>query len=81
MPLDDFPIGINGDVTGVALSAVLMAAGVLMLWVAFISFVYSLLALWLISYLTERLPEEELETVVYQLQNKAAANPAQGGNT
>ncbi len=55
-------------VTGVALSAVLMAAGLLMLWVAFISFVYSLLALWLVSYLTARLPEQELKSVVYQLQ-------------
>ena len=40
-----------------------------MLYVAFISFVYSILALWLISYLTERLPEAELQSVVYQLQN------------
>ena len=63
-------------VTGVALSAVLMATGMLMLYVAFISFVYSLLALWLISYLTERLPEAELKSVVYQLQNVTAKKPA-----
>ncbi len=59
-------------VTGVALSGVLMASGMLMLYVAFISFVYSLLALWLVSYLTERLPEERLQSVVYQLQSRSA---------
>jgi SSS family solute:Na+ symporter len=63
-------------ITGVALSAVLMATGMLMLYVAFISFVYSLLALWLISYPTERLPEAELQSVVYQLQNGTERNPA-----
>ena len=61
-------------VTGVALSATLMAPGMLMLYVAFISFAYSLLALWLVSYLTERLPEAELKSVVYQLQTSSAAD-------
>ena len=41
-----------------------------------IAFVYSLLALWLTSYLTERLPETELNSVVYQLQNATARNAA-----
>jgi len=38
-------------VTGIALSFVLTTFGVNMLWVAFISFVYSMLGLWMLSYI------------------------------
>lgn len=61
--------GLTTLITGVALSAVMMTAGVLMLWVAFISFVYSLLALWLLSYGTERLSNEALKPLVYRMQS------------
>jgi SSS family solute:Na+ symporter len=60
-------------VSGVAVSGVLMALGINMLYVAFIAFLYSLLALWLLSYLTERLPESELTELVYQLQSRTGS--------
>jgi SSS family solute:Na+ symporter len=69
--------GLTTLVTGVALSAVLMAAGMLMLYVAFVSFVYSLLALWVVSYFTTRLPDAELSNLVYQMQS---ARPADAGD-
>ena len=37
-------------ITGIALSFVLTTFAINMLWVAFISFIYSMLGLWLLSY-------------------------------
>lgn len=52
-------------VTGVFLAAVLMWNDMNMLYVAFNTFVYALVALWLISYFTPRLTNEQLENLVY----------------
>jgi len=55
-------------VTGVTLSSLLMASGMNMLYVAFISFLYSMTALWAFSFFSQRLPASELQELVYQLQ-------------
>lgn len=62
-------------VTGVALSAVLMSNGMNMLYVAFTSFVYAIGALWITSFWTQRLPEEQLVDLVYQLQFRRRSEP------
>ncbi len=53
-------------VSGVALSGALMAGGMNMLYVAFLSFCYALAALWLTSYFTEKQTDEVLEPLVYR---------------
>jgi SSS family solute:Na+ symporter len=53
-------------ITGIAIAGVLMSGGMNMLYVAFTTFCYSLLAIWLISYWTQPLPAEALEDLVYR---------------
>lgn len=53
-------------VTGVTLSGVLMASGLNMLYVAFLSFCYALAALWITSYWTRPLPDAALAGLIYQ---------------
>lgn len=53
-------------VTGVALSSVLMAGGINMLYVAFLSFCYAMVALWFTSYFTQPLPVAQLADLVYR---------------
>lgn len=52
--------------SGVALSALMNRLGVNLLWVAFISFIYSMVALWGLSYVwPNRKTEEELDPLVF----------------
>lgn len=52
-------------VSGVALSAGLNSLGLNLLWVAFVSFVYSMIALWLLSYLFPNDKGSELDRLVF----------------
>lgn len=53
-------------VSGVALAGALLAAGLVMLYVAFYTFVYSIACLYLVSRVTSPRPDEELVDLVYQ---------------
>lgn len=53
-------------VTGVAFAGVLMATGMNMLYVAFVTFCYSLIALYGAGFFTEKLPTETLKRLVYR---------------
>jgi SSS family solute:Na+ symporter len=53
-------------VTGVAFAGVLMATGMNMLYVAFVTFCYSLIALYGAGFFTEKLPAETLQRLVYR---------------
>jgi uncharacterized sodium:solute symporter family permease YidK len=53
-------------VSGIAIAGLLMAAGLNMLYVAFLTFCYALTALWLVSYRTRPLPGPVLDTLVYR---------------
>ena len=53
--------------SGVALSAILNSQGVNLLWVAFISFIYAMIALWGLSYLLPNSDtKEELDPLVFR---------------
>ena len=52
-------------VTGVAVAVALRGVGLNMLYVAFLSFTYALLALWIASYVTQRLSDATLDPLVY----------------
>lgn len=54
-------------ITGVLLAGLLLGAGINMLYVAFLSFCYALVTLWLVSYLTPRLDEAELARLTYRI--------------
>jgi len=58
--------GIITLVSGVALAGVLLATGLNMLYVAFLSFCYSLAALWVTGFFTRRLDDEALRSLVYR---------------
>ena len=51
--------------SGVALSALLSLAGINLLWVAFFSFIYAMIALWLLSYILPNKHTDELESLVF----------------
>jgi SSS family solute:Na+ symporter len=51
--------------SGLAVAALLMLNDVSMLYVAFVTFCYSLVSLWITGYWTQRLDEETLRKVVY----------------
>lgn len=53
-------------VSGIAIAALLMAGGMNMLYVAFSTFCYSMLALWFLSYWTTPLSPEALRKLVYR---------------
>lgn len=52
-------------VTGIALAGVLMAGGLNMLYVAFTTFCYSMVVLWVSGYWTQPLQESDLKKLVY----------------
>lgn len=52
-------------ITGVILAAVVLLMGTNMLYTAFVSFVYSLVALWVVSGFTEKHSPEQLTNLVY----------------
>jgi hypothetical protein len=52
-------------VSGIAIAALLMAGGMNMLYVAFSTFCYSMLALWFLSYWTTPLSSDALRKLVY----------------
>lgn len=58
--------GIITLVSGVALAGVLLAIGMNMLYVAFLSFCYSLAALWITGFFTRKLDDEVLRSLVYR---------------
>lgn len=58
--------GVITIVSGVALAAVLMALGLNMLYVAFYTFIYSLLCLVIVSRFTEGKPADEIRHLVYR---------------
>jgi len=51
--------------SGVGLSAVLSYLGINLLWVAFVSFIYALVALWGLSYLLPNPEDKELDQLVF----------------
>ena len=53
-------------ISGVALAAVLQFTNINFYYIAFLSFCYSMAALWLLSYITPGLTEEELTTLTYR---------------
>lgn len=53
-------------VSGIAIAGGLMAGGMNMLYVAFSTFCYAMTALWLLSYRTEPLAADTLDTLVYR---------------
>jgi SSS family solute:Na+ symporter len=53
-------------ISGVALAAVLQFTNLNFYYIAFLSFCYSMTALWLLSYITPGLTEEELTTLTYR---------------
>jgi len=53
-------------VTGIMIAAGLMAGGMNMLYVAFSTFCYSMVALWLLSYWTPQIPADVLRDLVYR---------------
>ncbi|MFK7915579.1 MAG: SLC5 family protein [Pseudomonadales bacterium] len=57
--------GLATLISGVLLAAVLMWNDLNMLYVAFVTFVYGLVALWVISYFTPSLTRDELKNLVY----------------
>ena len=57
--------GIITLVSGVAISAIILSLGVNMLYVAFISFVYSMIALWVISGFTQAHSSDYLANLTY----------------
>ncbi|MFT7652766.1 MAG: SSS family solute:Na+ symporter [Limisphaerales bacterium] len=57
--------GIITLVSGVAISAIILSFGVNMLYVAFISFVYSMIALWVISGFTQAHSRDYLTNLTY----------------
>ena len=52
-------------ISGIAIAAAILAAGVNMLYVAFISFIYSLIALWTLSGFTPKHPDPDLSNLTY----------------
>lgn len=58
--------GLMTLVSGVAVAAVIMSLGVNMLYVAFITFIYALITLWVVSAFTQRHDAEHLENLVYR---------------
>ncbi len=52
-------------ISGVALSAILSLWGVNLLWVAFLSFIYSMIALWGLSYLLPNPDDRDLDQLVF----------------
>ncbi|MEZ5560258.1 MAG: sodium/solute symporter [Pseudomonadales bacterium] len=69
--------GLATLITGVPLAGVLLAAGINMLYVAFLTFCYALAALWLLSYRGTALPEELLDRLVYRIARPRAAAKAE----
>lgn len=57
--------GIFTLITGVALATVILLLGTNMLYTAFYSFIYSLAALWVVSFFTEAHTDEHLENLTY----------------
>ena len=57
--------GIATLISGVAVAAIILSFGVNMLYVAFSTFIYALLTLWVVSGFTQRHSDEHLETLVY----------------
>ena len=57
--------GIATLVSGVAVAAIILSFGTNMLYVAFSTFIYSLLALWIISGFTQRHSDDYLNNLVY----------------
>jgi len=53
-------------ITGVAIAGILMGTGMNMLYVAFLSFCYSVLALYLAGFWTEKLDDESLKKLMYR---------------
>ncbi len=57
-------------VTGVCLSGTLTALGTNMLYVAFVTFVYALACLWVVSFFTEKLPATTLDHLVFRRESR-----------
>ena len=53
-------------ISGVVLAAIIMSFGVNMLYVAFITFITSLITLWVVSMFTQAHDAEHLENLVYR---------------
>ncbi len=66
--------------SGVAIAAAILATGVNMLYVAFASFVYSLVALWVLSGYTAPHPQDDLSNLIYRpfSREKRATTAAHG---
>ena len=59
--------GLATLVSGLVIAAGLMMNGMNMLYVAFLTFCYALVTLWLCSYWTQKLPAEALDRLVYRI--------------
>ena len=53
-------------ISGVVLAGVLQFTDINFYYIAFISFCYSMLALWLLSFFTRRLPTDKLAKLTYR---------------